>query len=77
MKEYIETGASPRATINLKVAARALAYLHGRGYVIPDDIKNCAMDVMRHRIRISYEAEAEEKNSETIIQKILDELPVP
>jgi len=77
MKDYIETGASPRATINLKVAARALAYLHGRGYVIPDDIKNCAMDVMRHRIRISYEAEAEGITSEDIIRKLLDTVPVP
>jgi len=77
LKDYIETGASPRATINLKVAARALAYLNGRGYVIPDDIKSCAMDVMRHRIRISYEAEAEGITSEDIIRKLLDTVPVP
>jgi MoxR-like ATPase len=77
MKEYIETGASPRATINLKVAARALAYLNGRGYVIPDDIKNCALDVLRHRIRISYEAEAEGISSEDIIRTLLDTVPVP
>ncbi len=77
MKEYIETGASPRATINLKVAARALAYLNGRGYVVPDDIKSVALDVMRHRIRISYEAEAEGITSEDIIRKLLDTVPVP
>ena len=77
MKDYIETGASPRATINLKIAARALAYLNGRGYVIPDDIKNCAMDVLRHRIRISYEAEAEGITSEDLIHKLLDTIPVP
>jgi MoxR-like ATPase len=77
MKDFIETGASPRATINLKVSARALAYLNGRGYVIPDDIKNCALDVMRHRIRISYEAEAEGISSEDIIRKLLDTVPVP
>ena len=77
MKDFIETGASPRATINLKVAARALAYLNGRGYVIPDDIKSCALDVMRHRIRISYEAEAEGISSEDIIRKLLDTVPVP
>jgi MoxR-like ATPase len=77
MKDYIETGASPRATINLKAAARALAYLNGRGYVIPDDIKNCAMDVMRHRLRISYEAEAEGISSEDIIRRLLDTVPVP
>ncbi len=77
MKGFIETGASPRATINLKVAARALAYLNGRGYVIPDDIKNCALDIMRHRIRISYEAEAEGITSEDIIRKLLDTIAVP
>ncbi|HDO31399.1 MAG TPA: MoxR family ATPase, partial [Desulfobacteraceae bacterium] len=77
LHEYIETGASPRATINLKVVARTLAFLNGRGYVIPDDIKACAMDVMRHRIRISYEAEAEDVSSEDIIRKILDTVPVP
>ncbi len=77
IKEYIETGASPRATINLKVAARALAYLNGRGYVIPDDIKTCALDVLRHRIRISYEAEAEGISSEDIVRTLLDTVPVP
>lgn len=77
MKDYIETGASPRATINLKIAARALAYLNGRGYVIPDDIKNCALDVLRHRIRISYEAEAEGISSVDLIHKLLDTIPVP
>jgi len=75
--DYIETGASPRATINLKVAARALAFLAGRGYITPDDVKSAAMDVMRHRLRISYEAEAEAITSEDIIRKILDTVPVP
>ncbi len=77
LKEYIETGASPRATINLKAVSRALAFLAGRGYVTPDDVKSAAMDVMRHRIRISYEAEAEAVTSEDIIRKILDTVPVP
>jgi len=77
MGDYIETGASPRATLNLKIAARALAYLNGRGYVIPDDIKDCALDVLRHRIRISYEAEAEGITSEDLIHKLLDTVPVP
>ncbi len=77
VKGYIETGASPRATINLKVAAKCMAFLNGRGYVIPDDIKGCALDVLRHRIRISYEAEAEDISSEDIIRKILDTVPVP
>jgi MoxR-like ATPase len=77
LQEYIETGASPRATINLKVVSRALAYLAGRGYVTPDDVKSATLDVMRHRIRISYEAEAEAVSSEDIIRKILDTVPVP
>ena len=77
LKEYIETGASPRATINLKAVSRCLAFLAGRGYVTPDDVKATAIDVMRHRIRISYEAEAEGISSEDIIRKILDTVPVP
>ncbi len=72
LHDYIETGASPRATINMKAVAKALAFLAGRGYVTPDDVKSAAMDVMRHRIRISYEAEAEAVSSEDIIRKILD-----
>jgi MoxR-like ATPase len=77
LQEYIETGASPRATINLKAVSRTLAYLAGRGYVTPDDVKSAALDVMRHRLRISYEAEAEAVSSEDIIRKILDTVPVP
>ena len=77
LQGYIETGASPRATINLKVVSRCLAYLAGRGYVTPDDVKAAALDVMRHRLRISYEAEAEGVSSEDIILKILDAVPVP
>ncbi len=77
LQEYIETGASPRATINLKAVSRTLAYLAGRGYVTPDDVKSAAIDVMRHRLRISYEAEAEAVSSEDIIRKILDTVPVP
>jgi MoxR-like ATPase len=77
LQEYIEIGASPRATINLKAVSRTLAYLAGRGYVIPDDVKAAALDVMRHRLRISYEAEAEAVTSEDIIRKILDTVPVP
>ncbi len=77
LTSYIETGASPRATINLKVTAKCIAFLQGRGYVIPDDIKACAPDVLRHRIRISYEAEAEGISSEDIIHRILETVPVP
>jgi MoxR-like ATPase len=74
---YIQTGASPRATINLTLAARAIAFLNGRHYVTPQDVKIVAMDVLRHRVSVTYEAEAENITSEDVIQKILDALPVP
>ncbi|HEY1170404.1 MAG TPA: MoxR family ATPase [Verrucomicrobiae bacterium] len=73
----IQLGASPRATIALTLAAKAHAFLKGRGYVTPQDVKTIAMDVLRHRVTVTYEAEAEDKTSETIVQKLLDELPVP
>jgi MoxR-like ATPase len=74
---YIQTGASPRASINLTLASRAAAFLDGRGYVTPQDVKKLAPDVLRHRVAVSYEAEAENITSEDIIQKILDTLAVP
>jgi len=74
---YIENGASPRATINLTRAAKAEAFLNGRGYVTPQDVKTIAMDVMRHRIAISYEAEAEDITGEALVAKILATVPVP
>jgi MoxR-like ATPase len=74
---FIQTGASPRATINLTLAARAIAFLNGRHYVTPQDVKSIAMDVLRHRVSVTYEAEAENITSEDVIQKILDALPVP
>jgi MoxR-like ATPase len=77
IKDYIRYGASPRATIYLTVAAKAFAFLQGRGYVTPQDIKSIAPDVLRHRILISYEAEAEELTSDDIIARMLNELPVP
>jgi MoxR-like ATPase len=77
LRDYIETGASPRATISLKTVSRCLAFIAGRGYVTPDDVKSAVVDVMRHRLRISYEAEAEGISSEDIIRKILDTVPVP
>jgi MoxR-like ATPase len=77
MEGLIRYGASPRATIYLTLAARAHAFLEGRGYVTPHDIKRIAADVLRHRVTVSYEAEAEEVTSESIIQKILGGLPVP
>jgi len=77
VKDYIQLGASPRATISLTLSAKAHAFLRGRGYVTPQDVKSVAMDVLRHRVAITYEAEAEEITSEKVIQRILDELPVP
>jgi MoxR-like ATPase len=73
----IAYGASPRATIYLTVAAKAYAFINGRGYVTPQDVKSIGMDVLRHRVIVSYEAEAEEKNSEDIIQMIFDNIEVP
>ena len=77
VKDFIQLGASPRATIALTLCAKAHAFLRGRGYVTPQDVKTIGMDVLRHRVAITYEAEAEEKTSETVIRKIFDELPVP
>jgi MoxR-like ATPase len=73
----IAYGASPRATIYLITTAKAHAFLHGRGYVTPEDIKQVAMDVLRHRIIVTYEAEAEELTSEDVVRKILDQVEVP
>ncbi len=77
LAEYLRYGASPRATLALTISARAHAFLQGRGYVTPQDIKSIAPDVLRHRIILSYEAEAEELTSEDIIEKLLSEIPVP
>jgi len=73
----IHIGASPRATINLTLCAKAHAFLQGRGYVTPQDVKSIGMDVLRHRVLISYEAEAQEMSSEDIIRRIFDEVKVP
>ena len=73
----IDYGASPRAGIYLVSAARAYAFLHGRGYVTPDDIKHLAPDVLRHRIITTYEAEAEGVTSAAIVQQVLDHVAVP
>ncbi|HKA06088.1 MAG TPA: AAA family ATPase [Gemmataceae bacterium] len=73
----IQYGASPRATIALGRVARAQAFLDGRGYVTPQDVKSAAPDVLRHRLLVSYEAEAEELKAEDILTRILDKLPVP
>ncbi len=77
LRDYLRYGASPRATIYLTVGARARAFLNGRGYVTPQDVKSIAPDILRHRILVSYEAEAEGLTSDDLIQKILNALPVP
>ena len=74
---YIRYGASPRASIYLAVAAKAYAFLRGRGYVTPQDVKSVGMDVLRHRVIVSYEAEAEEMTSEDVIAKVFDNVEVP
>ena len=73
----IDFGASPRATIFLGIGARANAFLNGRAYVTPQDVKDVAYDVLRHRVILTYEAEAEQKTSEDVIQEILATVPVP
>jgi MoxR-like ATPase len=77
MKQQILYGASPRASIYLNLAARANAMLHGRAYATPQDVKEIAHDILRHRIILTYEAEAEEVTSEDIITRILNQIPVP
>jgi MoxR-like ATPase len=74
---YIEYGASPRATIYLNLAARAHAFLKHRGFVTPEDVKAIAYDVLRHRVSLTYEAEAENLTSEKIVQRILEKIEVP
>ncbi len=74
---WIEYGASPRATIFLAQGAKAMAFLAGRGYVTPQDVKDIAPDILRHRVIISYEAEAEEKTSDDVVKHILDHVEVP
>ena len=77
LKPLIECGASPRASINLCLAARANAFLAGRGYVTPQDVKDIAFEILRHRIILTYEAEAEQMTSDDIVRKILESVPVP
>ncbi|MDG2224443.1 MAG: MoxR family ATPase [Rubripirellula sp.] len=77
LQELIQFGASPRATINLTLAAKANAFLSGRTYVTPQDVKTIAMDVLRHRVMITYEAEAEEQTSEDIVGQVLNMVQVP
>ncbi len=77
LKPLIQCGASPRASINLCLAARANAFLSGRGYVTPQDVKDIAFEILRHRIILTYEAEAEEMTSDDIVRKVLESVPVP
>lgn len=77
VKSLIAYGASPRASIMLTIAAKAHAFLKGRGYVTPEDVKQVGMDVLRHRVLVTYEAEAEEMTSESIVSKIFDHVEVP
>ncbi len=77
LSDLISYGASPRATINLALGAKAMAFIKRRGYVIPEDVRGICLDVLRHRIAVTYEAEAEELTSENIIQEILNKVEVP
>ena len=77
MDGLIRYGASPRATIGLSIAARSRAFLDGRGFVVPQDVKDVAMPLLRHRVIVSYEAEAEDRTSEDMVRMMLDHLPVP
>ena len=77
LENMIQFGASPRATIALALASKARAFLEGRGYVVPQDVKDVALDVLRHRIIVSYEAEAENISSENIVESVLGKVAVP
>ena len=75
--DLISYGGSPRASINLAIGAKAIAFIRRRGYVIPEDVRAICLDVLRHRIAVSYEAEAEEITTEIVIQEILNKIEVP
>lgn len=77
LKPLIAYGASPRASLNLKLAAKAHAFLRRRGYVTPEDVKAIGMDVLRHRVIVTYEAEAEEVTSEDLVRRVLNQVEVP
>jgi MoxR-like ATPase len=77
LADLIAFGASPRASIYLAKAARAHAFLKGRGYVTPEDVRTIGLDVLRHRVLLTYEAEAEEKTSEDVVQQVLNNVEVP
>jgi len=77
LERYITFGASPRASINLILTAKALAFVRGRNYVLPQDVVDMALDVIRHRLVLSYEALSDEVSSDDILTQILDRIPVP
>ena len=77
LEHYIMFGASPRASINLILTARALAYMRGRNYALPQDVTDMAFDVMRHRIVLSYEALSDSVTGDDLLKKILDRIPIP
>jgi len=77
LKNWIQYGASPRATIFLAQASRAFAFLNGRGYVTPEDVKSIGFDVLRHRLKVTYEAEAENISSEEIVKRVFETIEVP
>jgi MoxR-like ATPase len=77
LQHLIAFGASPRATLAFSEASRAVAFLRGRGYVVPEDVKEIAKDVLRHRILLTYEAEAENVTSETVVERVLERVEVP
>lgn len=77
LKDLIAYGASPRASIYLSMAAKAHAFLRRRGYVTPEDVRSIALDVLRHRVIVTYEAEAEEITAEEVVRKIINKIEVP
>jgi MoxR-like ATPase len=77
LSHFISFGASPRATLSFSEAARAIAFLRGRGYVVPEDVKEIARDVLRHRVLLTFEAEAENVSAETVVDRILERVEVP
>ena len=77
LSQLIEYGASPRATINLVLASKARAYLEHRGYITPEDVRYVGKDVLRHRVILTYEAEAEEMTSEDVVQRLFDSIEIP
>jgi len=77
LNQMLRYGASPRATIYLALAAKAYAFIQGRGYVVPQDVKSIGMDVLRHRVIPSYEAEAESLSCEHLLKRVFDHVPVP